>query len=119
MSTKEEKAEFMKELEAGISDRGLLNYAQEYHASYKLIQKQHPKITEFFAVKFFLLCHSLELTMKVWMRNKGAGYKELKDLGHDLVKIMAVLHNKHELMFDARSQAMIILKNTTTTSSVN
>jgi hypothetical protein len=74
VSSKQEKEALLAQLEARTIDRGFLNYAHEYYASYELIQGQHPKITEFFAVKFYLLCHSLELTMKAWLRNKGATY---------------------------------------------
>lgn len=111
MSSKEEKEALLAELEARTTARGFLNYAHEYYASYELIQKQHPKITDFFAVKFYLLCHSLELVMKAWLRHKGATYNELKGFSHDLEKIMVVLHDKHKLLFDARSQQMISLVN--------
>jgi hypothetical protein len=111
MNKKEEKAELLKQLEERTTARGLLNYAQEYYAAYELVQKQHPKLTEYFAVKYYLLCHSLELTMKAWLRKKGATYTEMKKLGHDLEKMMIVLHDEHSLLFSAEGQAMIRLVN--------
>ena len=83
----------------------------EYYAGYELIQNQEPNMTRYFAVKYYLLCHSLELTMKAWLKHKGANYTEIKSMGHDLEKIMIALHDKHDLLFDAPSQAMISLVN--------
>lgn len=111
MSTKQEKEDIAKQLDERTSARGLLNYAHEYFAGYELIQKQEPGPTAYFAVKYYLLCHALELTMKAWLKHNGATYTDLKKLGHDLEKIMAVLHDEHRLLFDARSQAMITLVN--------
>jgi hypothetical protein len=49
--------------------------------------------------------------MKAWLRQKGATYTEMKNLGHDLEKIMTVLHDEHNLLFSAEGQAMIRLVN--------
>lgn len=111
MSSKEEKAELLKQLEKRTTAKGLLNYALEYYSAYELVQKQHPKLTEYFSVKYYLLCHSLELTMKAWLRHNGATYTEMKKLGHDLEKIMSVLHDEYSLLFSAEGQAMIRLVN--------
>lgn len=111
MNTEQDKKELLKQLEERTSAHGLLDYAHEYYASYELIQSQHPKLIEYFAVKYYLLCHSLELTMKAWLRHRGATYTQLKKLGHDLEKIMTVLYEKHQLLFGAESQAMIRLVN--------
>jgi hypothetical protein len=111
MSKKHIKEELLKQLEDRTSSHGLLRYSQEYYRAYELIQKQHPRLTEYFAVKYYLLCHSLELTMKAWLRKRGAKYFELKRLGHNLENIMQVLYKKHHLLFDAKSQAMISLVN--------
>lgn len=100
-----------EELDKRTSARGLLNYAKEYYTAYELIQKQQPEFTKSFAVKYYLLCHSLELTMKAWLKKKGATYKQIKDMGHDLEKIMVVLHDDYDLLFDAASQEMISLVN--------
>lgn len=106
-----DKDELLRQLEERTTARGLLNYAQEYYAAYELVQRQHPKLTEFFAVKYYLLCHSLELTMKAWLRHRGVTYTEMKKLGHDLEKIMTVLYEQHQLLFSAESQAMIRIVN--------
>ena len=111
MGKREEREELLSQLEERTSARGLLNYAHEYYASYELIQSQRPKMNEYFAVKYYLLCHALELTMKAWLRHKGATYKELKTLGHDLERIMTVLYEQHQLLFSAEIQAMISLVN--------
>lgn len=100
-----------EELDERTSAQGLLNYAKEYYSAYELIQGQQPDFVKFFAVKYYLLCHSLELTMKAWLKKKGATYKQIKSMGHDLEKIMIVLHDDHDLLFDAASQEMISLVN--------
>lgn len=89
----------------------MLNYAKEYYSSYEVIQKEHSNLTDYFAVKYYLLCHSLELTMKAWLKKNGLDYSGLKKLGHDLEKIMRLLHDKYDLLFDAKSQAMIRIVN--------
>lgn len=111
MSGKEDKAELLRKLDERTTARGLLNYAEEYYAAYELIQKQEPKFTMYFSVKYYLLCHSLELTMKAWLKKRGATFLEMQKLGHDLEKIMIVLHGDHDLLFDATSQGMIRVVN--------
>lgn len=102
--TNEEK---QKQLDERTTAPGLLNYAIEYYAGYELIQKQEPGVTRYFAVKYYLLCHSLELTMKAWLKKHGETYVDLKRLGHDLERLMTVLHDKYDLSFDTISQDMI------------
>jgi len=111
LKQKTEKEKLLQELDERTSARGLLNYAQEYYAGYEVIQKNHPKLTDYFAVKYFLLCHSLELTMKAWLKKNGLNYSDLKRHSHDLEKLMTTLHDKFQLQFDAKSQAMIRLVN--------
>lgn len=111
MASEEEKKDLLNQLEERTSARGLLNYAVEYYSSYELIQVQRPKFTDYFSVKYYLLCHSIELTMKAWLRKKGVTNTELKRMGHDLEKIMTVLHDNYNLLFDAKSQAMIRIVN--------
>ncbi|MCC7288990.1 hypothetical protein IT414_01180 [bacterium] len=111
MPSKQEKSEAIRQLDERTSARGLLNYAVDYYAGYELIQNSEPDFIKLFAVKYYLLCHSLELIMKAWLKKKGATYFEIKKLGHNLEDIMAVLHSKHNLIFDASSQAMIRLVN--------
>lgn len=111
MNKNEEKDELLKQLEERTTARGLLKYAQDYYATYELVQKQHPNLTDYFAVKYYLLCHSLELTMKASLRQRGATYTEMKKMGHDLEKIMTVLHDEHNLIFSAEDQVMIRLVN--------
>ena len=49
--------------------------------------------------------------MKAWLKKRGATYSELKNLGHDLERIMAVSYEKYHLLFDAKSQAKIKMVN--------
>lgn len=100
-----------KQLDERTTARGLLNYAKEYYSGYELLQNQEPSIVKYFAVKYYLLCHSLELVMKAWLKKQGATYIELKRLGHDLEKIMVLLHDSYGILFDAESQAMIKIVN--------
>ena len=104
-------SKLQQELDERTSARGLLNYAKEYYKAYELIQGQEPDFVKFFAVKYYLLCHSLELTMKAWLKQKGATYKQIRDMGHNLEKIMVILHDEYNLLFSAASQEMISLVN--------
>ncbi len=106
-----EKERLLKELDNRTTARGLLLYAKEYYSAYKLIQKEHPDITKFFAVKFYLLCHSLELVMKAILRQHGVSYKQLKSYGHDLRKLQSALYHLYKIAFDVTSHLEVELVN--------
>ncbi len=97
---KDEQEKIHKELEARTSAKGLLIYAKEYYSAYELIQKQHPELAKYFNVKFYLLCHALELVMKAMLRYYGASYAELKRYGHNLTKIQSALYHMHQITTD-------------------
>jgi len=99
------------EMEKRTTPRGLLNYAKEYYQGYETINKEHPKDTDCFPVKYYLLCHSFELAMKSWLRLKGLSYLELKGLGHDLEKSMELLKNRYNITFDSTTVEMVTLAN--------
>jgi hypothetical protein len=60
-------------------------YAEDFLAGYKALGPLRPKST----VPHYLLCHSIELSLKSFLRAQMVTRKEVKsrDLGHDLVAI--------------------------------
>lgn len=100
----------MNQLEARTTARGMFRYANDYYVAYELVQATHPKL-ELFEVKFYLLCHSLELAMKSVLRHRGESYPVLKNtLGHDLEAIMNALIS-NGMTFVPESQEMIVIVN--------
>src|SRR6185295_13755189 len=70
----------------GLSSAGLLNGADEYLQAARLVYEgQNPDRT-LFSPLYFLVCQSLELALKAFLRGKGKTEVFLvKDIGHDLV----------------------------------
>lgn len=83
--------------EERTSARGLLWYANDYYQAYQSLTEAHPKDIELLAPKFYLLCHSLELCMKSWLRHEGHSTKQLRDFGHDLMAALTELIEKHDV----------------------
>ena len=104
-------AKTLEEYEKRTTAMGLLNYTKEYYQGYETINASHPKDVDCMAVKYFLLCHSLELALKSWLRLKGLTYLELKSLGHNLEKCVKLLADKYDLHFDPVTTQMIIHTN--------
>jgi len=105
------KKQLEDELEKRLSDRGLLRYANDYFIGFKEIFEKHPKITDLYQVKFFLLCHSLELVLKAFLRHKGYSRKQLINLGHNLENLLRELYEKNNIFFDKNSSQIIIQVN--------
>jgi len=99
------------ELDKRTTPQGLLRYAQDYYRGFEIIHTQAPKGMEMYQVKFFLLCHSMELAMKSLLRLKGYSRKQLmNDFGHDLVKILQEL-GANEIIFDKKSYVVVSMAN--------
>lgn len=112
MTKAEEKKQLEQELETRTTDRGLLRYAWDYYKAFIEILENHPKDTEMYQVKFYLLCHSLELVLKAFLKHKGYSRKQLiNNFGHDLEKLLKELYSKHKLVFDKESAERIFLVN--------
>jgi hypothetical protein len=69
-----------------ISPMGFHRYANEFLSS---LGKLKPEIS-FSPVPYYLICRSIELSLKSYLLAKGVPHKKLKqrDLGHDLVKVL-------------------------------
>jgi HEPN domain-containing protein len=70
--------------------RGLWRYANEFFESAVLTRKEKGK---FFVPSYYLICHSLELALKAFLRAKGKHLPFLKRLGHDLEKLVVQAEN--------------------------
>jgi hypothetical protein len=91
----EYKKAHYKEVEERTDDRGLLWFANDYYQSYLTLQETHPKHTELLSPKFYLLCHAFELTIKSWLRKEGWTTKQLRDMDHNLIALLAELIDNH------------------------
>jgi hypothetical protein len=67
-----------------LSDRspalGLWNFAWEYAEAAKKVVGE-PELKH---VAYYLICHSIELALKAFLRAKGKEMDDLKKLGHNL-----------------------------------
>ena len=73
---------------------GLWQYAKDYLEGFKIIWEKQPELTGPYQVKFYLLCHSLELGFKAYLRSQGCTLKTLMKLRHDINKIVAECFKK-------------------------
>jgi hypothetical protein len=103
-----EKA-FRVDLEKRTTDTGFLWMAKDYYKAAQDIKEKYPGATKMFSVKFYLLCHSLELVFKSFLRNRGYSVKDLRT--HDLVKLIIELHDKHGILLDKDDIEQIELAN--------
>lgn len=65
---------------------------KEYFDAAKVIIEKEINEDKFINVKLYLLCHSLELYLKAYLRYKGLSIKKLKkEIGHDLEKAFNIV----------------------------
>lgn len=68
---------------------GYWRYGQESLESYRIIAKEKENPLDLFNSKMFLLCRSIELTIKGFLLTTGLTEQELKgSYGHDLEKLL-------------------------------
>jgi len=92
------------DMEKRVTPLGLIRYSQEYFKAYKVIQEKDNSVMYLLLVKYFLLCRSMELAFKTFLRLKGYSLKQLKNiLGHDLDKLLSELNTKHNILLDKES----------------
>ena len=60
---------------------GISNDAREFLDAAQLVRAEKP---EWFAPTLFLVCQSIELSLKAYLRGSGYSDKQLRRLGHDL-----------------------------------
>lgn len=100
------KEEYLKELEKRVGSKGLLKYANNYLQAYKIIKEQKPKDLDLPEVKFFLVCHSLELGLKAYLRTKLPRTFLVK-LGHDLEKLLDEIYKRRGIFVGKRDLVII------------
>ena len=96
--TKNKPNQLEIELEKRLTSRGLILYAWDYFNSFESLHQQFPKVTDKFPVKYFLICHSIELAMKACLRERGYTRKQLSNIGHDLEKLIGLLYKQGVIM---------------------
>jgi hypothetical protein len=65
---------------------GISNDAREFLDAAHLVRREKPV---WFAPTFFLVCQSVELSLKAYLRGSGYSDKQLRQLGHDLDECVA------------------------------
>jgi hypothetical protein len=63
---------------------GFWNYAREFYCA---AQKLHQDDNDINIVVYYLYCHSIEVVLKAVLNFKGYSEKNLKKIGHDLIKV--------------------------------
>lgn len=93
-----DKKTLEEELEKRLTARGLLRYAWDYYKAFEDLHEKHPDPVKMYEVKYFLLCHSIELTMKAYLREIGYTRKQLLKIGHDLELLIHTLYKEGVLI---------------------
>ena len=65
---------------------GISNDAREFLDAAHLVRREKPV---WFAPTYFLVCQSIELSLKAYLRGSGYSDKQLRRLGHDLEACVA------------------------------
>lgn len=67
-----------------------LRYGKEHLESYNIINNSKPEPSDLLNIKFFLLCRSIEYSLKAFLLDCGYVENELKlKFGHDLDKLLS------------------------------
>ncbi len=82
------------EEELRFTTQMLIRYASDYYKAYEALVEKYPKFGDLFPVKYFLVCRSLELAMKAYLRESGLTKQEVKSHSHDLEKLMKAVQVK-------------------------
>jgi len=64
---------------------GLWRYGKQFIDASRVLLDSTGKLTVSVPA-YYLLCHGIELTLKAYLRGAGRQLRDLKGLGHDLVK---------------------------------
>ena len=99
-----------EELEKRLTALGLIRYAWDFYRAFENLQEKNPQLTTMYEVKYYLLCHSIELAMKAFLRKKGYTRKQLMKIGHDLDKLIIILH-ENNVLIDVDSAIRTIMVN--------
>lgn len=94
-------------LEKTISAKGIFRFSVNYLDAYFIIKKSEPQWSKLFEVKYYLVCHSMELMLKSYLRDKGYSRKQLLEFGHDLMELALELKNKFSFPFQKSDMAYI------------
>lgn len=98
--------------ERAVKPVDFLELGEDYYESYKSLKAQNPQPVALLPVKYYLLCHSLELGIKSLLRAYGLRLSEIKNYGHDLLSAVKDLQDKESsLYFSSREHQIITLIN--------
>jgi hypothetical protein len=85
----------------------ILRMSEEYIKAFQILTKNNNNTTNLFHVKFYLLAHSIELSLKAYLRYKKYSLSDLRSLGHDLTGIYTELESNFTYKLDNKSIEII------------
>ena len=59
------------------------------------------------SISYYLVCHALEIAMKSYLVLNGYSERDIRDMNHNLVKVMNVLKTKNYYKFTSYEEEMI------------
>lgn len=68
-----------------LTSMGISNAARKFLDATKALRAKH---TPIFTPAYFTICQSIELSLKAFLRGSGFSDKQLRKLGHDLIKAL-------------------------------
>lgn len=97
------------DLEYRTTPRGMLYWATEFFEAYKIIQKEKGHFLALYQVKFYLLCHTIELLLKAYLLMKGYTVREIrsKAIGHNLIKLTNMVIDKEEVKISSEAYTLL------------
>lgn len=93
-----------------VSSLGMHRYAEDFFQAYTLLSDKKNNAIQ---VRYYLICHSLELSMKAVLREAGYSVGQLLKLGHDIEKISNELEQNKGInaKWDEQQKAIIHIAN--------
>lgn len=101
----------MEDIEYRTTPRGMLYWSKEFFEAYKVIRKEKSHFIALYQVKFFLLCHAVELLLKSYLQMKGYKVVELrkKRVGHNLSRLIEMVLEKKEISISKKDHSLLCI----------
>lgn len=90
---KKRNKEFSPEREARTTAAGLWRYGEDYRQAAEVVKQS--KGDQFSPPAMYLIAHSVELSLKAFLRSRGATLNDLMNIGHGLQDLYAEAMRRH------------------------